>query len=362
MLVVQRTGWGKSAVYFVATALLRARGAGPTLLVSPLLSLMRNQIAAAERGGVATGRSPATTATSGSRSPTRSTRRDRRAARLARTVRQPAFRADVLPLLAERAGLLVIDEAHCISDWGHDFRPDYRRIAACIDLLPDGVPGARARPRPRTTASCATSSISSATICSCCAARSTGRASPSTCCICRGRPSGWPGSRRRLPSFRAPASSTRSPSPTRAASRSGCGHAASRRVRTRATRPPTTAIEIERAAARERDQVRRRDLGARHGLRQARPRVRHPLPSARFGDRATTSRSAEPGARIDQAYAIGLVGRRRRRIQDWFISTAFPSREHAEEVIASSAAIDWVKLAELEANRQPAAHAARSPC
>ena len=51
-LVVQRTGWGKSAVYFVATALLRAQGAGPTLIISPLLALMRDQIAAAERAGV----------------------------------------------------------------------------------------------------------------------------------------------------------------------------------------------------------------------------------------------------------------------------------------------------------------------
>src|SRR5580698_3608090 len=51
-LVVQRTGWGKSAVYFVATALLRARGAGPTVIVSPLLALMRNQIEAADRAGI----------------------------------------------------------------------------------------------------------------------------------------------------------------------------------------------------------------------------------------------------------------------------------------------------------------------
>src|SRR3954463_10389054 len=51
-LVVQRTGWGKSAVYFVSTLLLRSAGAGPTVIVSPLLALMRNQIAAAERAGI----------------------------------------------------------------------------------------------------------------------------------------------------------------------------------------------------------------------------------------------------------------------------------------------------------------------
>src|SRR5437764_1205248 len=52
VLVVQRTGWGKSIVYFLATKILRDAGAGPTLLISPLLSLVRNQIAAIERIGL----------------------------------------------------------------------------------------------------------------------------------------------------------------------------------------------------------------------------------------------------------------------------------------------------------------------
>jgi ATP-dependent DNA helicase RecQ len=140
VLCVQRTGWGKSAVYFVATSLLRADGAGPTLIVSPLLALMRNQIAAAERLGIR-----AHTVNSTNRDAWADVR-----ALLAddavdlllispERLNNPQFRESMLPLFAERVGLLVVDEAHCISDWGHDFRPDYRRIADVLDRLPDGV-------------------------------------------------------------------------------------------------------------------------------------------------------------------------------------------------------------------------------
>ncbi|MDR6612147.1 RecQ family ATP-dependent DNA helicase [Leifsonia sp. 1010] len=140
-LVVQRTGWGKSAVYFVATMLLRARGAGPTILVSPLLALMRDQVAAAERAGVR-----AVTINSSNRHEW-----DDVAARLREDsvdvllvsperLNNPDFRDTQLPALVERSGLLVVDEAHCISDWGHDFRPDYRRLRDLIGQLPDGVP------------------------------------------------------------------------------------------------------------------------------------------------------------------------------------------------------------------------------
>ncbi|MEA2444002.1 MAG: ATP-dependent helicase RecQ [Thermoleophilales bacterium] len=140
VLCVQRTGWGKSAVYFVATALLREAGAGPTLIVSPLLALMRNQIAAAQRLGLR-----AHTVNSTNREEWDDVR-DQLAADTIdlllispERLNNPRFREGMLPLFAASVGLLVIDEAHCISDWGHDFRPDYRRVKDMLDALPPDV-------------------------------------------------------------------------------------------------------------------------------------------------------------------------------------------------------------------------------
>ncbi|SDD18062.1 RecQ family ATP-dependent DNA helicase [Auraticoccus monumenti] len=140
-LVVQRTGWGKSAVYFVASMLLRARGSGPTIIVSPLLALMRDQVSAAERAGVR-----AVAINSANQTEWVDVEEQLRADTVdvllisPERLTNPRFRETVLPTLLERLGLLVVDEAHCISDWGHDFRPDYRRIAGVIATLPAGTP------------------------------------------------------------------------------------------------------------------------------------------------------------------------------------------------------------------------------
>ena len=140
-LVVQRTGWGKSAVYFVATLLLRSQGAGPTVIVSPLLALMRNQIEAAERAGIR-----AVTINSTNIEQWQPINDAINAGEVdvllvsPERLNNPGFRDEVLPRLAATSGLLVVDEAHCISDWGHDFRPDYRRIRTLLGDLPEGIP------------------------------------------------------------------------------------------------------------------------------------------------------------------------------------------------------------------------------
>ncbi|MEU6262035.1 RecQ family ATP-dependent DNA helicase [Saccharopolyspora shandongensis] len=140
-LVVQRTGWGKSAVYFIATALLRELGEGPTVIVSPLLALMRNQVDAAAAAGVHA-------ATINSANPDEWADIEEQVAAgevdvllvSPERLNNPDFRDTILPELTQTAGLLVVDEAHCISDWGHDFRPDYRRLRTLLTELPEGVP------------------------------------------------------------------------------------------------------------------------------------------------------------------------------------------------------------------------------
>ncbi len=141
LLVVQRTGWGKSMVYFLATRLLREQGAGATLLVSPLLALMRNQIESAQRINV-----KAATINSTNQKEWQTIHEQLLLNNIDILLISPErlandeFREKMLLPIANRIGLFVVDEAHCVSDWGHDFRPDYRRIKRIVQALPPNIP------------------------------------------------------------------------------------------------------------------------------------------------------------------------------------------------------------------------------
>ena len=140
LLVVQKTGWGKSFVYFISTKILREAGCGPALLVSPLLALMRNQIAAAERMGVRA-------ATINSDNIAKWTEVEAKIKQneidilliSPERLANERFRAEILGGLSLHVSLVVVDEAHCISDWGHDFRPHYRLLERFIRNMPSNI-------------------------------------------------------------------------------------------------------------------------------------------------------------------------------------------------------------------------------
>lgn len=141
LLVVQRTGWGKSSVYFISTKIFRDRGMGPTIIVSPLLALMRNQIESAQRLGIVA-ETMNSTNTQDWQAVTQRILNNQIDCLLISPERlaNDNFIETVLQPIADRIALMVIDEAHCISDWGHDFRPDYRRIINILRQIPPNTP------------------------------------------------------------------------------------------------------------------------------------------------------------------------------------------------------------------------------
>ncbi len=337
VLCVQRTGWGKSAVYFVATALLREAGAGPTLIVSPLLALMRNQIAAAERLGLR-----AHTVNSTNRDEWDKVRELLAAGTVdlllisPERLNNPRFREDMLPTFAASVGLLVIDEAHCISDWGHDFRPDYRRVKDMLDALgPDvAVLGTTATANDRVVGDVLEQ---------------------------LGRQKGD-----RLRSYRGPLARTslrlemlELPRPAERLAwlvehlpslpGSGIVYTLTKRdaeqVATFLTANGIAALLLQRRAgdrranrdggapAAQRDQGRGRHQCARHGLRQGRPDLRRALPGSGLGRLLLPAGRPRRAAASIMQMSILLRGDEDRRIQDFFIEQAFPAQERVRAVL-----------------------------
>ncbi len=348
-LVVERTGWGKSAVYFVATRMLRDRGAGPTLLVSPLLGLMRNQIDAGRRGGIRAERITSDNAGEWNRV-VEELERDEIDILLVAPERfaNQQFRNGVLPVVAQRVGLLVIDEAHCVSDWGHDFRPDYRRLARILDLLPQGVP-----------VLCTTATANDRVIQDVVDQLGHGIA------VMRGeldRPSlvldvlHLPNPAQRLAWLaenlpKLPGTGIVYTLTVEDARRVAAW-LRQRNINARAyfgDEATDAKVDIEQQLQENRIKcvVATSALGMGYDKPDLAFVVHFQVPGSAIAYYQQVGRA---GRAIDRAFGIALAGSEDRQIQDWFIKTAFPPRDQAEQIVALLAERgDWVKLSEIEA-------------
>ena len=347
-LVVQRTGWGKSAVYFVATRLLREAGAGPTLLISPLLSLMRNQIDAGRIGGVRAGRITSDN-TDEWALVVDALRRDEIDLLLVAPERfaNQRFQGEMLPLIAARVGLVVVDEAHCISDWGHDFRPDYRRITSVLDRLPAGVPvlGTTATANDRVVDDIVEQLGHDLYVLR-------GPLDRESLALDVVR---LPGAAARLAWLaetvpKLPGTGivyTLTVEDARRVTQWLRAHGIDARAYF-GDESVEAKVEIERRL--QANDVKCVVATSALGMGYDKPDlafvVHFQVPGSAVAYYQQVGRA---GRAIGQAFGIALSGSEDRRIQDWFISTAFPTREHAEQVVALlSDRGDWVKLAELE--------------
>ena len=348
LLVVQKTGWGKSFVYFIATKLLREGGSGPALLISPLLALMRNQIAAAERMGVR-----AATINSDNQDEWTTSRRrfDRDEVDILlispERLANERFRTQVLAGIAARISLLVIDEAHCISDWGHDFRPHYRLLERIVRTLPRNL-------RLLATTATANNRVMDdlQTVLGPNLERLARRPEPAIArrCrrfACRARRSAWPGWPSSWPRCQGHGIiytlTVRDAVP-------GGGLAAVARLERRGLhrRDGRSPRRAGAGAAGQSGEGAGRHHGAGDGLRQARPRLRDPLPDAGFGGRLLPAgRAGRPRARRGLRRAAERRGRDGHHTTTSSRALSRRARKSAQVLAALEAAPDGLSVPEL---------------